>query len=110
MINAYSKLLNDKAKMWSSMVAVVTKVGWKDDDYSDIDHWKQDMQSWGQNLEREFSNRYDGAKPIVQVISQDISLKKRKENIPGTEQYVLMQKEMEKLYNIAYRKHQSGDY
>ena len=54
MINAYSKLLNDKAKMWSSMVAVVTKVGWKDDDYSDIDHWKQDMQSWGQNLEREF--------------------------------------------------------
>ena len=85
MINTYSKLLNDKAKMWSSMVAVVTKVSWKEDDYSNVDEWKQDMQSWGQNLEREFYNRYDGAKPIVQVISQDISLRKRKENIPGTE-------------------------
>ena len=90
MIKTYSKLLNDKAKMWSSMVAVVTKVGWKEDDYSSIDQWKQDMQSWGQNLEGEFSKRFDGAKPIIQVISQDISLKKRKENIPGTEQYVLM--------------------
>ena len=67
------------------MVAVVTKVGWKEDDYSSINQWQQDMQSWGQNLEREFFNRYDGAKPTVMVISQDISLKKRKENIPGTE-------------------------
>ena len=43
MITTYSKLLNDKEKMWSSMVAVVTIVGWKDDDYTSIDQWKQDM-------------------------------------------------------------------
>ena len=65
MITTYSKLLNDKAKMWSSMVAVVTKVSWKDDDYSSIDEWRQDMQSWGKNLESQFYNRYNGAKPIV---------------------------------------------
>ena len=51
--------------MWSSMVAVVTKVSWKDDDYTSIDEWRKDMQSWGKNLESQFYNRYNGAKPIV---------------------------------------------
>ena len=44
------------------------------------------------------------------VISQDITLNKRKENIPGTEQYVLMQNEMKKIYSIVHEKYECSDY
>ena len=38
MIENYSKLLNDKSKMWKSMIAVVTKVSWNED-HETLDEW-----------------------------------------------------------------------
>ena len=38
MIDNYSKLLNDKSKMWKSMIAVVTKVSWNED-HETLDEW-----------------------------------------------------------------------
>ena len=38
MMATYLRLLNDESKIWSNLVAVITKVGWSND-YENIDEW-----------------------------------------------------------------------
>ena len=96
----YLRLLNDDSKIWSNLIAVITKVGWSND-YEDIDEWTKEMDEWKDALLKEFNKRYDGAEPTVLVISQDLTKPKRKENILGTEQNNLMLEKMKRLYMLS---------
>ena len=45
MMATYLRLLNDESKIWSNLVAVITKVGWSND-YENIDEWNSEMDQW----------------------------------------------------------------
>ena len=54
-METYIKLLNDKEKIWSNMIAVITKVNWNSEDHDDLEDWIEDMDTWKQNLKDELS-------------------------------------------------------
>ena len=39
MMKTYMKLLNDKERIWKNMIAVITKVGWSNDDHDELKDW-----------------------------------------------------------------------
>ena len=52
MIEIYKKLLNDDKKIWTSMIAVITKLKWNVD-YDDIRDWIKAMEKWKDGLRKE---------------------------------------------------------
>ena len=69
MMETYIKLLNDKEKIWSNMIAVITKISWRDDDYDELEDWIVEMDDWKQKFKEQLSKRYDGADPFILAIS-----------------------------------------
>ena len=97
MIEIYKKLLNDDKKIWTSMIAVITKVEWNVD-YNDMRDWIKTMENWKDGLRKEFIKHYgEDATPTVMSISYDLTREKRKETIRGTPQNNLM---VEELWNV----------
>ena len=93
--------MGSSKRLYSSMVAVITKVSYQEVDYETIDEWEQEMREWKEGLIKEFATRYEGANPNVLVISQDLTKTKRMENKIGTKQNELMLTEMQKIYDNA---------
>ena len=68
-IQTYRNLLNNEEKIWTNMIAVITKVGWSVD-YDEIEEWEEEMEEYKKNLEAEFKRRYgENATPTVIAIS-----------------------------------------
>ena len=67
------------------MTCIITKVSFNDDDHDEVKDWIDEMEEWKKNLSKEISQKYSGAKPTIQAISQDLSKPKREENKEGTE-------------------------
>lgn len=71
MIAVYRNLLNDNHKLWESMVAVVTKIGWDEDEYDgDLTQWIAVMELYKSNLRKELIKHFgENATPTVLAIS-----------------------------------------
>ena len=109
-IQTYRNLLDNEEKIWTNMIAVITKVGWCVD-YDEIEEWEEEMDEYKKNLENEFKRRYgENATPTVIAISQDIKRPKIKENKPNTEQNNLMVANMMEVYQKARFKFDKQDF
>ena len=109
-IQTYRNLLNNEAKVWNNMVAVITKVSWNSD-YEEVEEWQEEMDQYKTNLANQFKQRYgENATPTIVAISQDITKPRRKENKPGTEQNNIMMENMMTVYQLARFKFESRDY
>ena len=73
MIKVYQKLLNDDKKIWTSMIAVITKVEWNVD-YDDMRDWIKAMEKWKDGFRTELIKHYgEDATPTVMSISYDLT-------------------------------------
>ena len=55
--------------MWKNIIVVITKISYLDDDYEDIDGWKDEMELWKHNFRKELAKLYKDADPTVLAIS-----------------------------------------
>ena len=95
--------------MWKNIIVVITKISYLDDDYEDIDGWKDEMELWKHNFRKELAKLYKDADPTILAISQDpIRYPRKKENKVGTEQHNLMLAQMDIVYAMAAQKFIEG--
>ena len=109
MMRTYTKFLSDPTRVWSNMIAVITKISYTSD-FEDISEWVETMESFKTNLTKEFKKRHQEAEPTVLAISQDRTKPKRKENVEGSEQHNLMMQQMQLVYETAKEKYGKGEY
>ena len=69
MMRTYTRFISDPTRIWSNMIAVITKISYDHDEYEVVAEWENVMEQWKKNLENEFRKRHKGANPTVLAIS-----------------------------------------
>ena len=69
MMRTYSRFISDQRRIWSNMIAVITKISYSNDEFKDVAEWEAFMEQWKKNLHAQFRKHHKGADPTVLAIS-----------------------------------------